>query len=239
MSRRCTNSIAPTSRPRVGWAASSSSRLEIDLARQDELLLVAARECARRRAGDPPRTSKRSISRFARLEHRPRVQPAEPRDRRSLVVVQRGVLGDAEIEHEAVSLPILGDVPDARLGGGCARRRMRQVAVARAGSCPPRPCACPASASASSACPLPSTPAMPTISPARTSRVRPRDRLDVAVVQHVQVVERRAPASPGCAAPPLDLASSTGRPTISSARPRCGGAGCVDRRDDLRRGAAR
>ena len=46
MRRRWTNSIAPTSRPRVGCAAMSTRRIAIDLAGEDHLLLVAARERA-------------------------------------------------------------------------------------------------------------------------------------------------------------------------------------------------
>ena len=47
-SRAWMNSIAPTSTPRVGCAASSTVKSRAHLARDDDLLLVAARERARR-----------------------------------------------------------------------------------------------------------------------------------------------------------------------------------------------
>ena len=71
-SRRWTNSIAPTSRPRVGCAAISTRRVAVDLAREHDLLLVAAGE---RRApgvcGPPPRTSNSLSSFRARSTIRP------------------------------------------------------------------------------------------------------------------------------------------------------------------------
>src|SRR6202011_3090591 len=59
----------------------------------------------------------------------PRDQPAreEPtplRIRGQAVVVQRNVLGDRELEHEAAPLPVLGDVTDAgveQLAGASVR----------------------------------------------------------------------------------------------------------------------
>ena len=66
-SRRWTNSIAPTSRPRVGCAAMSTLRVARELARDHDLLLVAARQRRRRACpGSPPRTSYSSSSRRAR-----------------------------------------------------------------------------------------------------------------------------------------------------------------------------
>ena len=49
MIRRWMNSIEPTSRPRVGWATTSSFTVAGELAGDDHLLLVAAREVVRRR----------------------------------------------------------------------------------------------------------------------------------------------------------------------------------------------
>ena len=45
--RLCTNSIEPTSRPRVGWLASSTLHVAAHLAGDDHLLLVAAGQRAR------------------------------------------------------------------------------------------------------------------------------------------------------------------------------------------------
>ena len=57
-SRRWTNSIAPTSSPRVGWAAIRTLRIAVDLPREDDLLLVPAGERACLASRDlPPRTS--------------------------------------------------------------------------------------------------------------------------------------------------------------------------------------
>ena len=48
--RRWMNSMLPTSRPRVGWSRTSSLQLAVELARDDHLLLIAARQRAGRDA---------------------------------------------------------------------------------------------------------------------------------------------------------------------------------------------
>ena len=45
---RWMNSMLPTSRPRVGWSSDEQAQVAAELARDDDLLLVAARQ--RRRA---------------------------------------------------------------------------------------------------------------------------------------------------------------------------------------------
>ena len=73
----------------------------------------------------------------------------------------------------------------------------------------------PASASSSSDWPLPATPAMPTISPARTVKLTPLTRVTPAPSRTV----RRSTSSTGAPgrAGPFSTRSSTLRPTISSA----------------------
>ena len=109
--RRCTNSIAPTSRPRVGCAAivtfgsSASSRAITHfcwLPPESEEASVC---------GSPPRTSYCSSSGLARLLHPPRGE--HPPARLALVLAQGEVLGEREVEDEAAPVAVLGDVADA------------------------------------------------------------------------------------------------------------------------------
>ena len=87
--RRCTNSIAPTSRPRVGCAAMSTLRVALDLAREHDLLLVAAGERRGARLSGRRRGRRTAVSsRVRALDHPARAQPAEARDRRLPVVVK-------------------------------------------------------------------------------------------------------------------------------------------------------
>ena len=115
-SRRWTNSIAPTSRPRVGCAAMRTSGLPADLARDDDLLLVAARE----RRGRRLRAAAAHVELLQQLprpcDQPARVEPAEARVGRL-----------------------------ARSRGARGSRRARSRARARAGA-GPRGCGrCPAS----------------------------------------------------------------------------------------------
>ena len=149
------------------------------------------------------------------------------------IVVERDVLGERELEHEAAPLAVLGDVPDAgvetcRASGRWSRPRRR--------SRPCRPsCAGDRSiASISSLWPLPSTPASPTISPARTSNdtprtaSSPRSSLDAQVLDLEQRLARlgRRASRPGAAprgrpsarASPASVAPSRG--TVSIIFPR-------------------
>ena len=212
--RRCRYSIAPTSRPRVGWAAIEHLRVARDLAGDDDLLLVPA--------GQPAGARERAAAADVELADQPRraldeprrEQPAPPRVRRLRVVVQRDVLRDRELEHEPAPLPVLGDVADAGVEHP-PRRRLVQLA---AGDLDRRPLACfrrPVIASISSVWPLPSTPAMPTISPARTSKEMPR----TLAMPRSSLTWRSSTASrtsPGCAGV-FSTWSRTSRPTIARA----------------------
>ena len=122
-SRRCTNSIAPTSRPRVGCAAISTfGSRSISRAATTFCWLPPERPPARV-CGPPPRTSNSLISSRARSTRRFGKSQPKRDVRRLVVVVQRDVLGDREVEHEPAALPVLGDVADARRRASGARSR--------------------------------------------------------------------------------------------------------------------
>ena len=131
---------------------------------------------------------------------------------RLVVVVQRDVLGDRELQHEPAALPVLGDVADPGVEHAArarVRRPPRRRRRPRRSRCPRRPVI----ASISSLWPLPSTPAMPTISPARTAK------RDVAYRRQAAVVVARAGRAPRAARRRhrrafLSTRSSTSRPTI-------------------------
>ena len=106
--------MAPTSRPRVGWAAISTCGSLGHLARDHELLLVAARQRRGGRvAAPPPRTSYSSSRPLGARAHPARRQQAAAREARAAVLAQREVLGEREVEHEAAAVAVLGDVADA------------------------------------------------------------------------------------------------------------------------------
>ena len=90
------------------------ARVARDLARDDELLLVAAGE---RRA--PARRARRRARRTRAMQapggrdHPARAQPAELRGGLVPVVVQREVLGERELEHDAAPQAVLGNVAHA------------------------------------------------------------------------------------------------------------------------------
>ena len=78
----------------------------------------------------------------------------------------------------------------------------------------------PVSASISSLWPLPSTPARPTISPARTSNETSAHRRQAAVVVHAQVARARAARRPAPPAASRRGAAPRGRPSPARALPR-------------------
>ena len=177
------------------------ARLARELAREHDLLQVAARQLPRRRVGPGRRARRSARSARARARGSRRRRSSGPaRHRRAAVRLEHDVRGDAEARRDAGAEPVLGHVGDA------GRDRGARVAAAKRVARRPRPSrpsrrACPVIASASSRCPLPATPATPTISPART---RQRD-----VAQRVD-----SPRSPA-AAEPVDLER---RPRRSRAR---------------------
>ena len=115
--RRCTVSIEPTSRPRVGCEAISTLSGRESSTRNHDLLLVSARERARRRA----RRTRTDIELLDALravgEHGRRVEAQQAAAvRRAVVQVEHEVLGNRETEHQPLEPAVLGDVPDTRRG---------------------------------------------------------------------------------------------------------------------------
>ena len=87
-----------------------------ELAREDELLLVAAGEVAREHAARRA-CGRRSRDALARHRRRSRAGCMTPRVAYGAlaVVAEDEVLGEVELEHEPAAVPVLGDVRDARL----------------------------------------------------------------------------------------------------------------------------
>ena len=209
--RRWMYSIEPTSRPRVGWAASEELDRAAELAGHDHLLLVAARQVARR-VEDARRPDVELADEVGRGGHdRVAVEADAVGERLEVVRVEDDVLGDREGRARARTSggpPARGRRRARRSGAGWAAPRRR-----RSGSMPPTVRRIPVIASTSSVWPLPWTPATATISPARTTRSRSRTAALLAVVvdgEARDLEHRLAPASAG----PLSTSSSTGRPTI-------------------------
>ena len=184
--RRWRYSIAPTSRPRVGCAAIEDLRVAGDLARCDELLLVAARE-RRRPSSRAASADVELLDQTARpLDEAAREEPAPARSGRIAVVVQRDVLGERELEHEPAPVAVLRDVPHPCVEHLRARSRARSRARRRS-TFPETGRRSPVIASISSVWPLPSTPARPTISPARTVSETPLTAAQPALVVDLEV----------------------------------------------------
>ena len=106
-------------------------RIARDLARDDDLLLVAAGEGARERER-PAAADVELLDQTGRpLDEPGREEPAALRVGRLVVVVQRDVLGEVELEHESAPLAVLRDVPDAGVEhrarrGAALRARVRR-----------------------------------------------------------------------------------------------------------------
>ena len=97
-----------------------------------------------------------------------------PRRENSVVVLaaQEAFSHSGHVEHEPLPVPVLGDEPDPGVADAPpCRRPPRSLPARRTGR--PSSGRRPMMASASSRWPLPSTPATPRISPARTSRSSP------------------------------------------------------------------
>ena len=203
-------------RARASAARRSAPRVAGDLAREHDLLLVAARERAGRASRARRRARRTRSSSAARpLDQPPRREPAEARVRRLAVVVQGEVLGEREVEHEPAALAVLGDVADAGVERARARSRAGDVARRRRD----RPARRPAQPGdrldqlASGRCRRRrrcrrSRPRAPRTTTPRTAS-SPRSST------HVRDPRPRAAARPACAGA-FSTRSSTSRPTISS-----------------------
>src|SRR5438046_5481051 len=102
------------------------ARVAGDLAREDHLLLVAAgeRACERLRPAAAYVVLAEQTARA--LDHAARIEPPPARERRLVVVVQRDVLRERELEHEPAPLAVLGYVPEPLLEAD-VRIRARQL----------------------------------------------------------------------------------------------------------------
>ncbi len=155
---RWTSTLAPMSMPRVGSSRISRRRLRGQPLGEDDLLLVAARQRADHLldaghldvellgvvVGDRPLRR--------RVDEEPREEPRQDR--------QRHVLGDREVEHEALLVAVLGQVGDARVH----RRRRAREARPRLPSSRTSPASrwsMPNSTRATSVRPAPTSPAKP------------------------------------------------------------------------------
>ena len=120
--RRCTNSIEPTSRPRVGCGHDQQLQRPGQLAGEHDLLLVAAGQRAGARRVDRRGAHVELLDPLAGVARdRGSGRSDRPvRERRLVVQVEDQVLGDGEVADQAVVQPVLGHVADARARG---RRR--------------------------------------------------------------------------------------------------------------------
>ena len=172
---------APTSTPRVGWAARSTFGSCAHLAADDELLLVAAGE---RAAGDEDRRRPDVVLLDDPLGlglGRLGVDEAAGADVGRLgLVAEDDVLPERRLEEHPVAVPVLGDVARPRPRGSPGPRQSEMSTPSRV-MLPELGSRMPMITSTSSAWPLPSTPAMPTISPAwMVSEMSSRTRLPPA-----------------------------------------------------------
>src|SRR5215211_8274590 len=88
------------------------ARIALDLAGDDHLLLIAARQ----RGGPRERPTAADVEGLQEAprpcDQPARIEPAEARVGRLLVIVERDVLGEREVEHEPAAMAVLGDVPE-------------------------------------------------------------------------------------------------------------------------------
>ena len=192
------------------------ARVALDLARDDHLLLVAAGERARRRqraaAADvelldqPPRAGDDPI----RVEPAPASSPA-PCGTRAARGSRRS---RSRARARAAGGPAGCGRCRRRAGGARSRRSRRGRSCGRGRAVGFRS---PVSASISSVWPLPSTPAMPTISPARTWKVTPRTASRSRSSSTCRS-STSSSGSPGFAGG-FSTRRRTSRPTISRASP--------------------
>ena len=101
----------------MGWWASSRLRVAGDLAGDADLLLVASRQ----RAGQRARAAAAHVVLLEQVAgagvDAPDVEPAALGQRRLVVLAQRQVLGQREVEHQPAQVAVLGDVRHAGVAG--------------------------------------------------------------------------------------------------------------------------
>ena len=175
MMRRWMNSMAPMSTPRVGWPTSSTSGSR-SISRASTIFCWLPPEklavCSRQFGG---RMSYCSIllAASARIAAMSRNGAVAVVRRSSLVAEDRRSRTPSKASDQAHALAVLGHVgeaaPTRRAGVGVGRSSAERLAV-RASTSPAAGRGCRRSPPAVRDWPLPATPAMPTISPARTSK---------------------------------------------------------------------
>ena len=159
----------PDVEPAARLGGDEHGRLGGELAGEHDALLVAARQ--RRERGVRPDAVDAELG-DQLLGAPPPLAAVDAGQRPAAAeVVEREVLGDAQPEHAPGIVAVLGDQPDAG-GGHRPGPAGRHGDAVDLDACRRRGRARLPSTSASSAWPLPSTPATPTISPAWTSSER-------------------------------------------------------------------
>ena len=111
----CTNSAAPTSSPRVGWATMSAAGRFLHLARDHHFLHVAAGELADRQRR-PSRRARRYCRIFSSAKASRaamRMSPAAPIKPFQAIVAGSDILRDRHRRAEPTVKPILGDEAEA------------------------------------------------------------------------------------------------------------------------------
>ncbi len=164
------------------------ARFRRELAGEDQLLDVAAREVVRGRVEigrldvEGGSTSSSQWRRIARERRKPsREKAGAPLSTRSRfsATLKSGTMPSRMRSSGTKPSPAARTAAGLRPATSAPSIRIEPLRGPRS----------PAIASASSRCPLPETPAIATISPERTSSERPRDRLAAAVAHDVEVVD--------------------------------------------------
>ena len=208
--------MLPTSRPRVGWSSDEQLRGRSNSRATTTFCWLPPDSVPAWTVADGVRMSNSAMFSSASSRSRRRCG-CRARERRAHVAVEHEVVGDREREDQAEAMAVGGNVARRRARATCARtapvtfvavERDRARADRGAGRRSPRrarPGRCPA------------TPAMPRISPARTSSDDAVDGLVAAVVLDAagRCMSSTRPAGVDS---PRSTVSWTSRPTISSAR---------------------
>ncbi len=113
---RQTNSIAPTSRPRVGCAATKSFGIGLELAGQDQLLLVAARQGSGGHVdASRPHVETLDESGGKLLDLLDEQEAAGAAELVIVLTPQDRVLPQRHVQHQTLLVPVLGDERDPRV----------------------------------------------------------------------------------------------------------------------------
>ena len=199
--------MAPTSRPRVGAAATRTTGSPENSRPSTTFCRLPPESCARRGLRPRGLDLVAGDEGLGQLADASQAKERPDRGRGAAVGLQHHVRGDGQAGRHAGGQAVLGDVGQPA-GDGAARVTGAQGPPADPDLAGPG--RSPAMASASSRWPLPATPATPTISPARTSEghVVQRRRAAVALGAHARDLEDHlaGAVAAGLAPGVLDLA---------------------------------